>query len=447
MISVRLKNIIPWLLPLTLQLCFLLHALSTGHTHTRDSYEYLHQAENILNAQTFYCGDTGEPVTDTSLYSRRPPGYGLFILLTSLFLQWPEGTLILQALLSVFNIWLGYVILRLLIPGFTKIWLYIVPASLIPSQFALGAVFMSEIPFQTSILLSIYFLIHHEQKSRNYSNLIGHHACLLVAYMIKPVAVFLWLFSVIYLLIREKGAGSIRALAILTVIHILVIGGMMARNYQLTGIAEYSSIGHKLILNYNMPQLLTAVHGPEAAGEMIDKLQTGLTGQPYQMQKAMADQFIREQLQEHFPLYLLIHLKGMLLFFIDSGRWELEFIFNAHSETAGQTSWMQSIRTGNPDAIRQTIAAWPGWVFPYYLLSVITTLICLPGCVSWFFRKKSEKGVRLLFAGLLLYFSLLTGPSASARFRNPVSLIPVITTLLLIHQTSRRNNPSGTDAH
>lgn len=447
MISVRLKNIIPWLLPLTIQCCFLYHALSTGYTHTKDSYEYLKQAENLLNEQTFYCGDLSEPVTDASLYSRRPPGYGIFILLSSFFLRFPEGTLILQALLSVINLWLGYLILKLIIPGFRKTWLYIIPASLIPSQFALGTVYMSEIPFQTTILLSIFFLIRHEQKNRSYRYLILHHCFLFLAYMIKPVAVFIWLFSVIYLIIREKGSRSVPALTIITMIHLFIIGGMMVRNYHLTGIADYSSIGHKVLLNYNMPHLLDVVYGPEASAAMMEELQAEMTGQSYQIQRSMANQFVRQQVQHHFPAYLMIHLKGMFKFFIDAGRWELELIFSGQQDQAGQISWIESIKTLNPVLIRQAIASWPVWGFPYYLLSASSTLICLAGCMIWFIRKKTGSGVRLLFAGLLLYFSVLTGPSASARFRNPVSLIPVITTLLLIHQTSRRINPSGTNVH
>ena len=434
---IRLKSLLPWLLPVTLQFAFLFHTLSTGHTHTQDSHEYLLQAENIFHDFTFYCGNLQEPVKDVSLYSRRPPGYGLFVLITSFFLHWTSLTLIIQSFLSVFNLYLGYRILKIVLPGFRNIWLYLIPASLIPSQFALGAMYMAETPFQTTILLSIWFLKRYQQPEGKNNDLLALHFCLLLSYLIKPAAILLWLCVVIYQLIFEKGTRSTLRLAVISAFHLLIIGGMMARNYHLTGVAEFSSIGHKLLLNYNIPALLNAAYDEKTSLNILETLQTEMSKEPYPVQTAMSDQFIREQIQDHFPDYLLVHLKGMINFFTDGGRWELEHIFNDDREQTGKISWAQSIRSQDLSAIRSITSSWPVWVLPYYLLSVITTLICLTGCIFWLFQKYSSRSTRILFAGVLLYFAVITGPSASARFRMPVHLITVITTLIVLQAKNR----------
>ena len=79
-------------------------AWTKGHVYTQDSFEYLQQAENLLREGHWSCGTATDTAADESLWSRRPPGYALFILLTSLGLNFPLMTLLVQGVLSVFNL-------------------------------------------------------------------------------------------------------------------------------------------------------------------------------------------------------------------------------------------------------------------------------------------------------------------------------------------------------
>jgi hypothetical protein len=90
------KKQIPWLLLFLVQLGFLVFGLETKHIYTADSAEYLHQAENIFREGSTYCGDPTIEPREPPLYSRRPPGYGTFILLSSFFLTIPYLTLVLS---------------------------------------------------------------------------------------------------------------------------------------------------------------------------------------------------------------------------------------------------------------------------------------------------------------------------------------------------------------
>lgn len=439
----RFQRLLPWLLPAALQLCFLVAALQTGHTHTRDSYEYLQQAENILRHGSFSCGDLQQPVTDVTLYSRRPPGYGLFILLTSLLLQWPVLTLLCQSLLSVFNLYLGYRLLHTLAPGFRRPWYFVAVASLIPSQFSLAALYMSEIPFQTTILLSLLSLLRYLREPDRPRTLCLHHGWLLCAYLLKPVALYLWPLSVLLVLFTRRTT----LLALLTTAHLLVTGTMLLRNQAHTGAAEYSSIGHKVLMNYQLPAIFRQLHGATETDRRMDSLQRALHEKSWPEQEAVIQEVWWQQFREHPATVLRLHTTALLSFFLDGGRWELETIFPLTQQPPRTFSLGQALRTDGIAAFERLAEGWPLPVLLYYLLTLLVNGGCSLAALGWFLRAGTPKHHRLVLGGLLLYFSLLTGPSASARFRIPVSLITVSTALALLHQREQRTKSAAPAPH
>lgn len=413
-----------------LQLYFLIQAVQTGHTHTRDSYEYLQQAENILRHGTFSCADLQQPVTEVTLYSRRPPGYGLFILLTSLLLQWPVLTLLCQSLLSVFNLYLGYRLLQVIAPGFRRPWYFVAVASLVPSQFSLAVMYMSEIPFQTTVLLSILSLLRYLREAERPRTLCLHHVWLLCAYLLKPVALYLWPLSVLLVLLTRRTA----LLALLTTAHLLVTGTMLLRNLRLTGATEYSSIGHKVLVNYQLPAIFRQLYGAAETDRRMDSLQIALHEKSWPEQESVIQAVWWQQFSEHPVPVLRLHAAALVSFFLDGGRWELETIFPLAQAPPGTFSLRQALRTDGRCAFLRLSAGWPLPVLLYYLLTLLVNGGCILAGLFWFLRAGTPKHHRLVLGGLLLYFALLTGPSASARFRIPVSLITVSTALALLHQ-------------
>ena len=258
-----------WVLLISTQLFFFAYAQLNQHTKTADSDEYIYQAKNLIDYGTTYSGDYTATNLDVSLYERRTPGYPVYLILTKIIFHSNFLPLFLQCVLSLLNIFIGYKILKLISPDTKNTYLYLFFFLFFPSQFIYATVFMSEILFQTSILLCLYYLLQFE-KSGKFSYFYIHHLLLAIAYLIKPIALFLWLgYSLYGIIIHNKRGIAVRQIAA-ALFHVLLLGSFFVKNYNQTGIAEYSGIGRKLIINYNMPALLSFYEDETYAKNKID---------------------------------------------------------------------------------------------------------------------------------------------------------------------------------
>lgn len=414
------KKHLPWLLLFLLQLGFLVFGLETKHNYTADSTEYLQQAENILREGSTYCGDPTVEPREPSLYSRRPPGYGTFILLSSIFLTFPYLTLVIQCILSVFNLYIGYRILRFIRPDVKPTGLYLTGALFAPSQFIYAVHYMNEIPFQTCLLLGLYYLLRFERHDGNIRHLYKHHLCIIGCYLIKPVAMFLWVFSILHVILTKKDTKATVELSLLSALHLLIVGGTMWYNYYRVGIAEYSSIGHKLFINYNLPALLNNLYGPEKAAYIVDSLQTEMSTESYPIQAAIADQFIRNEISNHPFNYVAVHIKGMLFFITDIGRWDVELMRKGREFTEQLPSLSKKYKAGGVTAVIEYFREWNPLYLLYFAISIIFLALVLVLFIQQLLFARTNRSFIYLVAGLALYFAFLTGPSGSARFRVPV---------------------------
>lgn len=100
-------------------LIFFLIKISLGNYFLVDSYEYLQLSENILTHFEFYSYDLNAEI-DYASYTKRPPLYAIFILITSFLLQSTVLTLIVQNILSVFSILIALKIFESYYSGLNK---------------------------------------------------------------------------------------------------------------------------------------------------------------------------------------------------------------------------------------------------------------------------------------------------------------------------------------
>ncbi len=432
----------PLLLILSAQLLFLLYAAISQHTHTRDSAEYLQQANNIIHHASFYCGDYDVAEKDLSLYSRRPPGYALFLIITTLFLQVNWLALLFQAALSVFNIYIGYKILRMVSPQKSRAWSYFIMFLFFPAQFIYGGAYMAEIPFQSSLLLCIFFLLRFEE-SNQVNKLYTSHLFAALAYLIKPIAIFIWLLILFFSITSKSENRTSQHLALLAFFHFVLIGAFFTANYMHSGIAEYSGIGRKVIINYTVPAVLTYSYGEETARHKIDSLQESVSHLPYVMQCVQTDNFIRTTLLTRPLDFLYIQLSGITGFFLESCRWDLEMWLHGAEEAGRRPSLISAWKANGLSGINQIFQKWSAIFTLYYLLVFVASLLIF----LFFIRGVFSSGIRRRFKVFLLliiaYFMLLTGPSASARFRLPVFPLIAIMAVAGIpgHKKSKASPP------
>ncbi|MBK9400485.1 MAG: hypothetical protein IPN36_06365 [Bacteroidetes bacterium] len=409
----------PFLILIMVQIVFLTYAIFNNHHFTNDSVEYLNQAGNLIEHGSLYCGDYNVLEKDPGLYSRRPPAYAVFLLMTTFFLHLNLGALLIQCFLSVFNIYMGFKILQLIFTGKAPLLRYVFLFLVFPTQFIYAVTYMSEIPFQTALLLSIFFLLRFE-KSGYYKNLYLSHLFLALTYLFKPITLFLWLGLILYTITIKSDHRGSKHLTLLGLGHFLLLGFFFLNNFALTGIAEYTSIGRKVVLNYNIPAVLSRAYGEEVAQHKMDSVQNEMTGMPYVMQCVYTDNFIRNTLLTRPFDFSLTHALGVPRFFLESGRWDLELWYKGKDEAGTLPSLKSSFKKEGIRGLTDIIRTWPVLYSVYYILVIAGTIFIFIFFVKGIFSPLISRRHRFLFLFIIFYFVLLTGPSASSRFRLPV---------------------------
>lgn len=415
-------------------------AWSSGHVYTHDSFEYLQQAENILKEGHWSCGTASETAADKSLWSRRPPGYALFIIITSLGLNFPLLTLLLQGTLSVFN-------LTFAIHLFTITTKRAPPAILIamfylffPSQFIYGAQYMTEIPFQTCLLGGTYFLSRFLEIGTD-RNFLLQQFCWAGAYLLKPVAVFIWIPVLFYFLVIRRSAHHRTLFLSGALIHLLITGFIIMNNRHHSGVTEYSSIGTKLLLNYNLPSIIKSVVGVDACNRYMDSLQFELGTLDYASQRNIILQETIQQYTNHPGATFIAHGKGLIRFFLEPCRWDIQLLLEGMNPETPEESlgdvWKKFgvIETG------KQVLRWN----PVYLTYTVLTALSATGLLILFvlslLNRTTPLRAQYLLAVLVIYIAVLTGPSASARFRLPVFPMMVIIAAAYPFKKPSEKNP------
>lgn len=414
-----------WFLIIATQLFFFSYSQVHQHTQTADSGEYIHLAKNLVDYGVIYSGDYTAAPKDLSLYSRRTPGYPIFLILTKILFNSDFLPLLLQCLLSIFNIFLGYKIAKQILLENSNMHLFLLFFLFFPSQYIYATLYMSEILFQTSLLGCIYYLLKFET-SGQFKYFYIYQILLAIAYLIKPVALFLWLGYILYGIIFHNNRGMAARQLAMTLFHILIIGGFFIKNYRQTGIAEYSGIGRKLLINYNMPALISSYENEETSRNRLDSLQLSMSHQSYASQCANIDLFIRNEVTNHPLHFIALQSYGSVKFFLETGRWDLELWRRGHQHLDDIPSLKKQFTTKGFSGILEELKKWNSIYLIYYVFVIITSITLFILFIKNLFRTSILRRHQFLLVATIIYFALLTGPSASARFRLPIFPILVI---------------------
>jgi hypothetical protein len=376
---------------------------------TADSQEYLIQAQNLRRHFTFYCGDLSQQIRP-ELYSLRPPGYGIFLAMFS----WGDIQIILpvilQVIISMCSLLLAWKCTTIITGRKINAVLFLLPLTAFLPQLIYTGMIMSEIVFQFAWTLAFCsgVMLHHSGKIKW---AFAFQIFITAALLIKPVAWLLPLFFVPLLIYMIKSEHYPLKLIRAMLIPLLVIALMFFRNYTLTGVAEYSSVSNKLLINYNIPPLLESKQGHANAHREIDSVQAVAAQLNYKDRAQMIRGYAVEKILGDPANYAYLHLKGLAIFFLDTGRWEWRRYFGHALET---------LPADKSNGITGIIKNWNFAELAYYLYCVVFNLLLVVAMLRFVLAKKTDVRDRRLLLVMILYIAILTGPSASARFRIPV---------------------------
>lgn len=400
---------------LAVHLLFLGWQVLNGNFYLVDSEEYITESENILSSATFYCGDLEQPLRYDN-FTKRPPVYPLFLSAVLGVSGSDWVVVVIQNLLSLINFFL-LINMGTAIGLEEKHFRWMIPLIfLYPAQFIYANMIMSEILFQTFLLGMVYGAIRGlQQQSWRWLGI--YTICMIAGALTKPV---LYLFIIPHALVMVVFIFKWRSpLGLLhLIIPFLIWGAYMKANEKRTGYFHFSSIQNLSLLQYTTYNLLIQTYGPDSALVLADAILYRSLDQPSyaEGQKLLARE-CTAVIRAHKFQFVKFHLKGMINFFVDPGRFDL-YAF-AGIESRG-TGFLSAFSEGGYKGVGLYLQKQPILIVLLLLLVALVNAVKLAGLIYFAFCRRVSVENRLILLGLVLYIAGLTGSSGASRFAVPV---------------------------
>jgi 4-amino-4-deoxy-L-arabinose transferase-like glycosyltransferase len=402
-----------WTVIVLVHVAFFLVFYYSNNIYMSDSKEYLRQAYNIKNHLTLYCADLTKQI-NPAFYSRRTPLYGLLILISKTLYNSNYFVLVIQNIFSLLNIFGLIRLLKEFKFDFDIRKILLVFLVLFPAQYIYSNIVMSEILLQTLIFWSLYNLYYYI-KQKKQRNILYFNILLGLAVLTKPVLIYFWvpnLLFMIYLFIKNKRWTTI----VYGFIQPLVILLLTLYNYNTTGSFQYSSNKQVSYLDYSATFLLITVRGEEVGWKKWEEAHSYLdTISNYSFLVKESERIATEIILANKTEYLKLHLKGMLNYFFDPGRYDLNYLLSI--KESNHTGLMYAFAKGGYGEIFAFIGRQPAFVVVYIALMMIINLLLFCSLFLFLFNRRIYFEMKIFIVTMILYMSFVSGILGTMRYK------------------------------
>jgi hypothetical protein len=378
-----------------------------------DSKEYLYQAYNIKNHFSNYCADLAIQI-NPALYTKRPPLYGLMILMLKTIYNSNYFILFAQNLFSIMNV-IG--LLRILkeynfdFDVRKSLFAFVV---LFPSQYIYNNMIMSETLLQTLIFWGMYNMFYY-LKNKKITNILYYNILLSLAVLTKPILVYFWvpsLLFMVYLYFKDRRFSII----VCGLIQPLTILLFTLYSYGTTGRFIYSSQKPVSYLDYSATFLLVSVQGEDAGWKKYEEIHSYLdTISNYSFMTKEAERIATEIIMDNKLAYAKFHLKGMLNYFFDPGRYDLNYLLLIKEKN--HTGLMFAFARGGYGEVFDFIRRQPFYIVLYLVFMLIMNSITFFSLFLFLFSKKVYFEIKIFLAFMVLYMSFVSGIIGTMRYK------------------------------
>lgn len=422
-----------------IHLFFFITKIFIGDFFLQDSYDYCYLAENIKNYFTFYCDNLNEPIALEN-FTKRPPIYGLFILLFSFFTKSKIIVLAVQNIISILSILLTINIFSKYFNSNThKIFLILIATSI--SQFIYANYLMSEILLQFLIIILCYTFQNTISK-KSLLWLFYFQLIIILLFLTKPVFYLFVIPNIFICLWLSKYVSKAFFFCLIPIIALVMY---MSWNKQRTGHFEFSSIQNLALKNYNLLYFQTNKYNEDYAYKINDEINRNVEQldsykEKQQAIKSLSMHYIKKDLLS----YSWFHLKGSFRMFIDPGRFDLYNFFNFNEKN--EVGFLAHINSNGIIGAFNYFKKQPLIIILILPIILLFNLLKLYGFSRfWITNYKTTPSVLWFAFFIIIYITLLTGPLAASRFLVP--LLPLYCMFaaegLLIHKKifTKQNKP------
>jgi hypothetical protein len=424
-----LKQYYPILLgALALQLLFLALAFKYKSLYLTDSAEYFYQAENLKNHGSLYCWKWEKPFILQN-WTLRTPVYGFLIFLIKKISASHFAILLFQNLLAFVNFCgLLWLVKDVKLPNiFLNSFLFLALV-LFPTRLVYTNMIMSELVLETCLFWAFFLLVEFLKTPDSRLSL-GYNLLLSMAVLTKPVLVYFWLpnlFLMGYLAWKYRLKLPIAGSLFMPV----TILALCFYNQQVTGYFHYSSIKTYNLYDYNTKGLLANLYGTEYANKTIKEMIK--TDQDFSGLAERTKHIEKESyaiIRQHPVFYGWLHLRGMVNFFLDPGRYDL-VNFLPPLQTKNEFSFFGTLREKGISGIGTYLSRLPVGLTFYLGLNFLMNLVTTAGLILFAFNRRFNLALRIFIPLLVIYISAASGPIGCSRFKEPIYFLMVIATVL-----------------
>lgn len=397
-------------------LLFLVIQLFSQHYLLDESGEYLQAADNLIEKGMLYSGDT-EAAEDPALFTRRTPGYPLFLAATRFFTHSHVPVIILQMLLSLLSILLMLEIFR---PQKKDRFILMPLLLLIPAQYIYANMVMAEILFQCILMLAAYRLFLY-LRTKRIRILWSYQVLIILAILIKPemylfIIPNIILFAILYYKTHQR---LVVISSLIPLVFLIIFAGF---NQQRTGHFHLSSMHQVRLVDNNLYYFLVDRDGEAAAKETLQQIHAECNQEPgFSRQSACLNTAAVSILKADPAAYALFHLKGMVRFFVDPGRFDLYRFFGI--EEAPRKGFLYQLNAGGAGGAWRYLMEQPLLLIITLLLIALVNLLRTAGFLFFLFNRQFSLAFRLFLVFLIGTLAFASGPLGASRYMLPVVLL------------------------
>lgn len=400
-----------------------------------DSIEYLMQAYNIKAHLSFYCADLTKEI-NPALYTKRPPMYGLVILFIKTIYNSNYFVLFVQNLLSIANI-IGLIKIlhdyKFEFDVKKSLYIFIV---FFPAQYIYVNMIMSEILLQTFIFWALFNLFYYI-KNRTTRNIIYYNIILALAVLTKPVLVYFWIPNLIfmaYLYYKNKKTSTLLS----GLIHPVFVLLFSYYGYTTTGNLSYSSQKPVNLLDYYATFLLISVNGEDGGWKRYGEIHSYLdTIKDYSKMSIEAEKIAMEIILDNKIEYAKLHLKGMLNYFFDPGRYDLNYLLSVKEKN--HSGLMIAFAKGGYGEVVNFVTKQPYYVIVYLSLMLIINFCFVLSLILFLFNKRVYEEIKFFVLFMAVYMSFLSGMLGTMRYKIHIYFLLLFTIPFAIEYIKSKN--------
>jgi hypothetical protein len=194
----------------------------------------------------------------------------------------------------------------------------------------------------------------------------------------------------------------------------------------MTGCFQYSSNKQVSYLDYGATYLLITVRGEEEGWKKWEEAHNYLdTISNYSFMTDEAERIASEIIMDNKLAYIKFHIKGMLNYFFDPGRYDLNYLLSIKEKN--QTGLMYAFAKGGYGEILAFLSRQPGYIIVYLAIVLLMNLVLILSFLLFFFNKKVFLEIKIFIGFMIFYMSFVSGILGTMRYKIHVYFLLLFT--------------------